>query len=328
MIVGRGASLGIAAALAGCGGAAQHQLPPAAEPAASPAPTRQPAGRVIAVGNLPEGVVVDPATGLAVVALHEPNELAFLDASTGRVVRRVPLRGAPRHLALEAAGGPVLVPAERIDALLRVRLTDGAVTSIPVGRFPHDAAASGGRVLVGDERGGSLTILAGRRTVATLSRGRQPGGVAALAGGRAAVIDVRTRVLSLYRLDPPGLVAEVAAGVGPTHVVGAGGRLYVADTQGQGVLELRVGPGLLITGRVAAEGSPYGIALDAVRRRLWVTLTARNQLVKYRLGGPAPVESARYATVRQPDTVAVDPRNGRVFVAGRDPGLLQLIDPR
>jgi DNA-binding beta-propeller fold protein YncE len=34
-----------------------------------------------------------------------------------------------------------------------------------------------------------------------------------------------------------------------------------------------------------------------------------------------------FPTVRQPNSVAVDPRTGRVFVASRKDGVLQLFDP-
>ena len=39
-------------------------------------------------------------------------------------------------------------------------------------------------------------------------------------------------------------------------------------------------------------------------------------------------EVARFPTVRQPNTVAVDPSSGRVFVGSRETGQLQLIDAR
>jgi len=65
------------------------------------------------------------------------------------------------------------------------------------------------------------------------------------------------------------------------------------------------------------------VASDPRRRRLWVTLTERNQV--------AELSSRRvlrtYPTVRQPNSVAVDPRSGRVFVASRKDGTLQIIDP-
>ena len=41
-----------------------------------------------------------------------------------------------------------------------------------------------------------------------------------------------------------------------------------------------------------------------------------------------PRELARYPTVRQPNTVAVDPASGRVFVTGSRDGTLQILDPR
>ena len=70
-------------------------------------------------------------------------------------------------------------------------------------------------------------------------------------------------------------------------------------------------------------GAPYGIALDRERRRYWVTLTARNEVVELtdrRL-------LRRFPTVRQPNSVAVDAQSGRVFVASRKDGTLQFFDP-
>jgi hypothetical protein len=39
-------------------------------------------------------------------------------------------------------------------------------------------------------------------------------------------------------------------------------------------------------------------------------------------------ELARYPTVREPNTVAVDTASGRVFVTGRADGELQILDPQ
>src|SRR5439155_9549002 len=153
-------ALGAAAALAVAGCGSSTLPPPAAEPAVSPHVRAKPAGRVVHVGNSPEGLVADPATGLVAVGLRNPDELALLDGRRGRVVRLVGLPESPRHVALAAPGGPVLVPAERASALVRVTLPRGRVESLTrVGRFPHDAASVGGRVLVGNERGNSVSIV-------------------------------------------------------------------------------------------------------------------------------------------------------------------------
>ncbi|PLS85291.1 MAG: hypothetical protein CYG60_13450, partial [Actinobacteria bacterium] len=58
------------------------------------------------------------------------------------------------------------------------------------------------------------------------------------------------------------------------------------------------------------------------------TLTAENELVQFDLQGGTLRELARYPTVSEPNTVAVDTSSGRVFVAGRANGELQILDPR
>jgi DNA-binding beta-propeller fold protein YncE len=61
---------------------------------------------------------------------------------------------------------------------------------------------------------------------------------------------------------------------------------------------------------------------------LWVTLTATNEVVELSTADDDLTEVARFATVRRPNTVAVDETSGRVFVGSRATGELQLIDPR
>ncbi len=75
------------------------------------------------------------------------------------------------------------------------------------------------------------------------------------------------------------------------------------------------------------ESSPYGLAVDPERSQLWMTLTAKNRLVQYALEDGGPHEISSFPTVRQPNSVTVDPVSGRVFVAGREEGVLQILDP-
>lgn len=56
---------------------------------------------------------------------------------------------------------------------------------------------------------------------------------------------------------------------------------------------------------------------------MWITLTGRNRVAE--LAGAKVLRT--YPTVRQPNSVAVDPLTGRVFVASRKDGTLQMIDP-
>jgi DNA-binding beta-propeller fold protein YncE len=201
-----------------------------------------------------------------------------------------------------------------------------ALTITPGARTIADAAVVAGRTFVADERSGTVSVLDGGRPTARFAVGSQPGGLAGVDADRAlAVVSRRERAVELY--DPHILgkrIARTPAGAGPTHVVADGDRLYVADTQGGALLVFRTRPGLTLTYRVKLPGSPYGMAIDPIRHRLWITLTARNEVVALPAHG-RPLVQLRLPTVRQPDAVAVDAALGIVAVAGRSAGVLQLI---
>ncbi len=315
----------LAVALTGCGTRAQHRRG-GAEPAQSPIAAARPAGRSVSVGTHPEGIVVDPLTGLVAVATRDPAALVLLDVRGGRVMSRVPLPGVARHLAL--SDSTVLVPSEPLNRLLEVSLPRGRVSSIAVGKAPHDAAGSAGRIFVGDEFGKDVSVVEHGRVIHTVGGFLQPGG-ATVAGALVAVIDVGADTLSL--IDPRTLrtLGTTAAGSGPTHGVGdPSGHVYVADTRGGAVLEFAIRPRLCRVARLALPGTPYGIAVDHARNRLWVTLTATNRLVEFGLRGGVPRRLRSYPTGRQPNTVAVDTRTVRVFVACAVDGTVEVINPR
>jgi DNA-binding beta-propeller fold protein YncE len=344
-------------AASGCGGSSDG-LAPAAEPARSPPLEAKPAGRVVPVGHKPEGLVFDRHTGLLAVALTRPDRLALVDGRSGRTVRRVRLPGAARHLALARPGGPVLVPAEDTDQLVTVSLpggeqpapihleghmdpVDGSVDRIiariakrqhglvtRVGPQPHAAvaargpAATRGRIFVGNERGHSVSVVENGRELRRLDAPVGPGGLAATRGGVVAVVGVRERAIELFDASTLASRGRIPVGLGPTHVAARGKRFFVVDTRGNGLVEIHTDP-LRVNRRTHLEGAPYGIAYDPRRRRFWVTLTALNRV--------AEVTDRRllrtFPTVRQPNSVAVDPVTGRVFVASRKDGVLQLLDP-
>ena len=88
----------------------------------------------------------------------------------------------------------------------------------------------------------------------------------------------------------------------PHDATATDGRVYVADTCGSALFTLATAPHLRVLSRLVLPGTPYGLASDPSRRRLWVTETATN-------------------------TVAVDTGSGRVFVAGASAGIVQVFDP-
>jgi DNA-binding beta-propeller fold protein YncE len=76
--------------------------------------------------------------------------------------------------------------------------------------------------------------------------------------------------------------------------------------------------------RLYLPGGPCGIALDAEHGRLFVTLPASNEVVELPAYG-RPHVLRRWPTVRQPNSVAVDPVTRRVYVAGLRPSALQVL---
>ena len=311
--------------------AAQEKPPPAPEPAESPPLDEEPAGKVVDVGSAPEGIAADPETGLVAVALRNPNELALVDGESGETVRRVGLPESARHLALAGPGGPVLVPAEGSDSLVQVGLPDGEIVDeTPVGDFPHAvAAAPDGRIFVVNEKASTASIVEDGREVEKVETAFKPGGAAVTGDGLVGVVGVRGLTLEVFEADTLESLGRVDAGEGPTHVVaGPGNRFYVTDTRGDAVLIYAARPQQGRLGRVSLPGSPYGIDLDPRRGHLWVTLTGKQRLVQFVLEANKLREVARYPTVRQPNTVAVDPASGRVFVTGKSDGQLQILEPR
>ncbi|QKE83270.1 YncE family protein [Arthrobacter sp. NEB 688] len=324
---------GVAVLVAGCSGGdepkptADHHARggAGAEPALAPTPTVEPAGRVVPVGYSPEGIVLDPASGLLAVGVRRPDRLVLLDPATLAVRRTVTVPGTVRHLGLTAGGGTVLVANEAADELVEVDTATGRTRTTPVGHVPHDATgAEGGDLLVGDEFSGSMSVVRDGRVVHTFDDMRQPGGV--VADGRTALaVDVADWSVTSYDLDAMTRVARVPAGEGPTHgILARPGLLAVADTRGDALLLFSVTP-LRPVGSLALAGSPYGLAADERGGLVWVTLTARNEVVGVDVTGSSPREVARYPTVQQPNTVAVEPGSRTLWVASRTDGTVQRI---
>lgn len=306
------------------GSSAPAPLPSAPEPAVAPPLETVPVGRVVPVGTMPEGIVVDSTTGLVAVGLREPAGIALVDLE-GQVVQRVDLDGAPRHLRLAGPGGPVLVPAEGSDQLVRVGLPDGQVSSVTrVGRNPHDAVALGERVFVANEFADDVSVVVGDEVVDETPAPLQPGGIAA-GDDAVAVVGVRARQTKVFDAASLEAVGTVVSGAGPTHVVAEQDRAFVADTSGDAILALSLRPAVAEIARVEAAGAPYGMALDTARQRLWVTLTASNEIVAFDITDDQPRLVTRLASVRQPNSVAVDPSTGNVYVTGTADGVLQII---
>jgi DNA-binding beta-propeller fold protein YncE len=284
-------------------------------------------GRQIPVGDAPEGVVVDAVTRTAAVAKRNPNELVLVNVDTGDITKRVPLPGVVRHLQLAKPGGPVLVPVESANALVRVDLPNGqAEPQIITGTVPHDASeAPNGTVFVANEHGGTTTVIRGSDIVKVFTDSVQPAGMAPV-GNLMGMLDVRKNDLTVYDADKLSIVGSTPAGDGPTHLVAdKHGRYIAADTRGNAIRVFNTDPQQIA--EVAQPGNPYGIAYDPVRDRLWVASSGTNEVVGYDMAGATPREVSRIPTVQNPYTLGVDSTTGRLFIAGVTGGVMQVLEP-
>lgn len=313
-------------ALAGCSGARDVPTVPVAGPAPAPPVGAAPVGERLALSSPISALLVGPRTGVLAVAVSGPDRLLLLDTGDLRAPpREIALPGQAADLTPAGPGGPLLVAVPEPGALLRVDLRSGTVTRTDFDGEVRSAAVVADRTVVA--LGERVAVLdASSRVVATV-----PGFVAAArvvpAVDSALVLD-RAQT-SLTAVDPVAADKGLAlrAGEGATSAVGDRfGRVLVVDTRGGELLAFGSEP-LLLRQRYPVAGAPYGLAYDAQRDLAWVTLTARNEVVGYDVAGGEPVERYRFTTVRQPDSVAVDPRSGRVVVGSSSGAGAQVIDP-
>lgn len=309
------------AVLAACSGAGAQPLVPVASPATAPPPTTAPAGEVLPAAPV-RALAVDPATRTLAVATDDRVLLSGLDGP-GAAAREVPLPGPAA--ALTVADGALLVAVPDAASLTEIRLPDG---------IPRDTGPDGPVRAVATV--GDRTVVALGNSVAVREA---DGAVRTIGGfaGAAQLVPVGDRVVVLDRARTSLTLLDPAAGeAGPALRVGDGatsavgdrfGRVLVLDTR-EGELLVVAGDPLLLRQRYPVPGSPYGLAYDPQRDLAWITLTARNEVIGFDVAaGGEPVERYRFPTVQQPDSVAVDPRSGRVFVGSASGAGLQVIDP-
>lgn len=304
----------------------------AATPASSPPPASNLPGRLIGLPGDATGTVVDTRTGTLAVAVAKPAEvLLFALADLAAPARVVPLPGAVAQLSLAGDGGPLLAPVPTTGVVVRIALPTGATDPLPVPGGPTSAAQVNGQLLVAVPGRHAVDVFgdgsgAGGRLVRTVTGDVTPEQVLG-AAGKVVLLD---RLQSaVFDVDPGGgtVGAGLRAGDGATNAVADSyGRVLVADTRTGELLAFSTDP-VMMRQRYPVPGAPYGIAFDPRRDLAWLTLTGRNQVVGFDVAGGEPVQRYLLSTVRQPDSVAVDPTSGRVFVASADGGGVQVIEP-
>jgi len=139
-----------------------------------------------------------------------------------------------------------------------------------------------------------------------------------------AQLDPRARELTLREANGE-VIATEPAGVGPAQLATDGEDLvWVTDAQLGALLVFQVEPELALTRRMALPGAPWALVHDAPRERLWITLTARNEVADV-LATDRPGVIGTYETLRAPRAIDVD---GAGRIAVRSDRLVHTVEPQ
>ncbi|NIH80350.1 hypothetical protein [Amycolatopsis viridis] len=298
--------------------------PVAATAPASPPPAAAPAGTVIGTPGEVSAVAADPATGVLAVAVPDA-VLLYRTGDLSAAPLRVPVAG--RAEQLRVSGGVLLASLPAAGQVARIALPTGQVSTLAVAGQPAGAVVDGDRTLVAVRDRKAVDVFTGDRLTRSIQGQLYSADDVLQAGGNTVVLDeLRTAVFSVD-VDGGTMAEGLRAGDGATHAVADSfGRVLVVDTRTGALLAFSTGP-LLLRQRYPVPGGAYGLAYDPQRALAWVTLTGRNEVVGFDVRGGEPVEKYRFPTVRQPNSVTVEERSGRVFVGSAAGEGVQVIQP-
>ncbi|WP_372665032.1 YncE family protein [Amycolatopsis kentuckyensis] len=297
--------------------------PVAAKPAVSPAVTVPPAGQVLATGAVSALAV---AEGTLVVALAQPPSLQLYDLNAlASPPVNMPLYGKAEKLTVAPGRVEIAEPAQGV--VQQLSLPDRKLTETKTGGQPASSIAYGADRLVAMGPGKDIRVLPATGPARTIG-GQLYSADDVVDTGKGVVVLDRLRT-AVFSVDvAAGKVNEgLRAGDGAANAVADSyGRVLVTDARAGALIAFSAAP-LIMRQRYPVPGGAYGIAYDAQRSLAWVTLTGRNEVVGFDVRGGEPVEKYRFPTVRQPDSVGVDERSGRVLVGSAAGEGTQVIQP-
>ncbi|WP_127782881.1 hypothetical protein [Rhodococcus sp. X156] len=298
------------------------------EPAvpATTAPTASPAGTVTVLGAPARGMAVDPSTHVLAVQVEGPDRLLLRSSENpAGVARTVALPARAAQVSLSKPGGPFLVSVP--GALLRVDQRSGDVTTVTLPGTPQAALQIDDQTTVVGTAEGEVLVLGADDTVTKTIAGLADVAALSYADGTLVALDRKQTSVTQVNLDDGDLGTSLRAGQGAVNgTTDRYGRMLVVDVE-LGQLMVFTADPLLMRQRFPVANQPYAVAYDPTTDLAWVTVTGRNQVVGYAMGGGEPVERYRLDTVAQPETVAVDSASGAVLVASASGGGLQRVVP-
>jgi len=276
------------------------------------------------VGQTCNDIAVLPRSHVLVIAQSAGGRAVVVDEGTGRQLALLRLFSAAFHVAVDPALGQIYLPDEYSGRLVVVRQIHGwaqrALSSVRVGLKPHGVAVNlrTHRVYVGDERGGTLSIIAGAslRVQAKVHVGRGPGGVGVAPAARLVYVVLvdEDRVVVLDAATG-NVLRSIPVGKGPTHLAvdAASGRAAVVNTTA-GTLSVVDGLRGTAASPIPVGPKPYNVALDSARGLIFVASATVPRLTIVASRPLAVRGTMRLDMV--PGALAVDPVRRLLIVGG------------
>ncbi|MCP3802798.1 hypothetical protein NLX83_26335 [Allokutzneria sp. A3M-2-11 16] len=294
-------------------------------PAASPA-SSSPTGTVLPLDGPARVLALDTTTRTLAVAM-DAKEIRLFSVDSPQSPPRV-VAVPDKVTALSPAGdGALFAAIPSANTLVRLDVRTGGTEKFTVEGAPSGATVVNGQTVVSLRNRNAVAVLDGGKVAREITGFFAPTAVLRGAENDALVLDSNRTALLEVNVAEGRVASALRAGDGATNAVtDRFGRALVIDTRGGELLAFSSSP-FLMKQRFPVPGTPYGIAYDAKRDLAWITLTERNEVVGFHVAGGEPVEKHRFRTVRQPDSVAVDPDSGKVFVASADREGIQVVQP-
>lgn len=271
-----------------------------ATPVVSPATSQTPAGSVTSIDRPPTQLLFDRQNNVLVTLTD-----GEVVAGTARVTDVTAIFPGPPGEILAVSPGRVV----------RINVADGTWETLDIeGEVQSAAVLPDGRIAAGLAEG----------VVAILDQGEVTKRISGLASvdALAAVddsliaLDRRQSVLMEINIESETHGLALRTGQGAALLAtDHWGRLLVTDPRTRELTVFGPDP-LMMRQRIPTGSAPYAVAYDDTREIAWVTLTETNEVVGYDLSTGIAREVHRYPTVRQPNSIAVDPATGDVYIAG------------
>lgn len=295
--------------------------------AQSPPLTTAPAGTVHRFAGQAGAVLFDTPTGTLSILANDGRTVTLFTPTNLDAPRHTAALASPATAAVGDGRGKLYLSTKGGYFTLDIATGRADKADIPGHEqieFSAITRRPDGRIVLGGGDGSVFTLDAQNQVIAR-ARGFAHVDSLAYQGDRVAVLDRAQSSVTTLTDTGDGTAHALRAGEGATTMLADDkGRLLVADTRGGALLVFGLADSLILRQRYPVPNAPYGLAFSG--KLIWVSQTASNTVIGYDLSTGIPEERARFATVRQPNSLVSD--GATLYVASGAGDGIQAIDIR